>query len=68
MSLQLWNKKNVAKFHVNLISSHLISSHFPQGNVEAFMQAMEQDENKEEEDKEKEKKKEKKEDDLDLDE
>ena len=66
-------KKNVAKFHVKLISSYLISSYlisslFPQGNVEAFMQAMEQDENKEEEDKEKEKKKEKKEDDLDLDE
>merc|ERR1719374_339905 len=44
-----------------------VSAAASQGNVEAFMQAMEQDENKEE-DKEKEKKKEKKEDDLDLDE
>jgi len=45
-----------------------VSAAASQGNVEAFMQAMEQDESKEDEDKEKEKKKEKKEeDDLDLD-
>jgi len=44
-----------------------VSAAASQGNVEAFMQAMEQDQNKEDEDKEK-KKEEKKEDDLDLDE
>jgi len=43
-----------------------VSAAAAQGNVEAFMQAMEQDENKEEEKEEKEKKKDK-EDDLELD-
>lgn len=46
-----------------------VSAAASQGNVEGFMQAMEQDPAAEDEDKEKEKeKKEKKEDDFDLDE